>query len=283
MHIHPVRTGTVRLKRRYVTTRWRRQSLRFLDVLADRRWTEPLPIYAWLVDHPEGPIVVDTGATVACYDERRRGLASRLVTRRTAWFDVAPEEEVGPQLRSMGVDPDEVRWVVQTHLAPDHADGVSYFRNAEVVVSRREWEASEPTGRTWPSWVRRRLVDYDGAFGPFPESHVLAEGVVVVATPGATPGHQSVVCLNDECAAFLGGDATFTQAQLLSAEVGGGVDDYRTAAASIARIRAFATETPTVYLPAHDPESPHRLRRRETVPLAPSVDGESPDASSPVA
>lgn len=271
MHIHPVRTGTIRLKRRYVATRWRRRRLRLLDAVLDRRWTEPLPIYAWLVDHPEGPIVVDAGATVACYGRSRCGRLTRLVDRRTEWFDVAPEEEIGPQLRSMGVEPDDVRWVVQTHLAPDHADGVPYFRNAEVVVARREWEAADEPA-AWPSWVRRRLVDYDGPFESFPESHVLTEGIVVVATPGPTPGHQSVICLNDECAALLAGDVTFTQAGLLTGTVGGGVSDYRAAETSVERIRAFAAETPTVYLPSHDPEAPHRLRRREPVPLAPAGD-----------
>jgi glyoxylase-like metal-dependent hydrolase (beta-lactamase superfamily II) len=267
MHIHPVRTGTVRLKRRYATARWRRRPLRIFDILADREWIDPLPVYAWVVEHPEGPIVVDTGATVACYDDGRRGRLARLFARHARWFDVAPEEEIGPQLRSMSIDPNDVRWVVQTHLAPDHADGVPYFRNAEVVVSRREWEATETVDHAWPSWVRRHLVDYEGAFGPFPESYVLTDGVVVVATPGATPGHQSVVCLNDECAAFLAGDATLTQTQLLDGDLGGSVADYAAAETTLERIRAFATETPTVYLPSHDPEAPHRLRRRETVPL----------------
>lgn len=268
MHIHPVRTGTVRLKRRYVTARWRRQPLRFLDVLADRQWTDPLPVYAWVVEHPEGPIVVDTGATVACYDEGRRGRLERHIARHTQWFDVAPEEEIGPQLRAVGIDPNDVRWVVQTHLAPDHADGVAYFRNAEVVVSKREWESADSLDRTWPSWVRRRLVDYDGSFGPFPASHVLTEGIVLVATPGPTVGHQSVICHNDECTALIAGDATFTQAQLLTGDVGGGVADYEAAETTLDHIQAFARETPTVYLPSHDPDAPHRLRRRETIPLA---------------
>ena len=268
MQIHPVRTGTVRLKRRYVAARWRRRSLRSLDVLADRQWTAPLPVYAWLVEHPEGLLVVDAGATVACYDQGRRGLVSRLFAARSEWFDVAPEEEVGPQLRRLGVDPDDVRWVVTTHLCPDHADGVPYFRNAEVVVARREWESTAESALDWPAWVRPHPIEYDGSFGPFPESYVLADGVALVATPGYTPGHQSVVCHDDACTVFFAGDTTFSQAQLLQGTVAGGVDDYDAAATTVERIRAFAHETPTVYLPSHDPEAPRRLRRRETVPLA---------------
>jgi glyoxylase-like metal-dependent hydrolase (beta-lactamase superfamily II) len=281
MKIHAIRTGTARLKRRYVAARWQRRSLRYLDVLADRRWTAPLPVHAWVVEHPEGLVVVDAGATVACYDRSRHGVVSRAVATRAEWFDVAPEEEIGPGLRRLGLDPDDVRWVVTTHLAPEHVDGVPYFRNAEVVVARRELDASSAVGSDpdWPSWVRLRPIDYDGPFGPFPESYVLTEGVVLVATPGYTPGHQSVLCCDDDCVVLLAGDATFSQAQLLEGGVGGIVHDSAAAATTIERIRAFARETPTVYLPSHDPEAPRRLRSRETVPLSPA----EPSAASTVA
>lgn len=273
MRIHPIRTGTVRLKRRGVAPRWRRRSLRRLDALLDRRWTAPLPVYAWAVEHPEGTFVVDAGATVARYDAGRRGFLDRFFGG-SAWFDVAPEEEIGPGLRRAGVDPDAVRWVVATHLNPDHVDGVPYFRNAEVVVARREWEARD-VPPDWPPWVSPTPVDYNGTFGPFPESHALADGVVLVGTPGPTPGHQSVLCYDGRCAVFFAGDATFSQAGLLEGRVDGAVDDYDAAEESVERIRAFARETPTVYLPSHDPEAPGRLRRRETVPLS------APDAGAP--
>ena len=62
MRIHAIQTGTVA-----ITQSWRRGKghglIRRLNTLLDRRWTEPLPIYAWVVEHPEGVIVVDTGET----------------------------------------------------------------------------------------------------------------------------------------------------------------------------------------------------------------------------
>ena len=62
MKIHAIQTGTVAL-----TTRWREGvghgRRRLLNTLLDREWTEPLPIYAFAIEHPEGVIVVDTGET----------------------------------------------------------------------------------------------------------------------------------------------------------------------------------------------------------------------------
>ena len=62
MRIHAIQTGTVA-----ITTKWREGKghgrLRLVNTLLDRRWTEPLPIYAFAIEHPEGVIVVDTGET----------------------------------------------------------------------------------------------------------------------------------------------------------------------------------------------------------------------------
>lgn len=77
MNIHAIQTGTVAL-----TTNWRegvgRGRRRLLNTLLDRQWTEPLPIYAFAIEHPEGVIVVDTGETA-----RVSETAARLAERKT--------------------------------------------------------------------------------------------------------------------------------------------------------------------------------------------------------
>jgi hypothetical protein len=62
MRIHAIQTGTVAIKenqRRGVG----HGAGRLVNTLRDRTWTEPLPIYAWAIEHPEGLIVVDTGVS----------------------------------------------------------------------------------------------------------------------------------------------------------------------------------------------------------------------------
>ena len=54
---------------------------RLVVTLADRRFTPPLPILAWLVEHPEGLIVVDTGETARAL-EPGRGRRALRVDRR---------------------------------------------------------------------------------------------------------------------------------------------------------------------------------------------------------
>ena len=62
MKVHAIETGRVA-----VHERQREGSgpgpFRLINTLLDRRWTDRLPIYLWVIEHPEGLIVVDTGET----------------------------------------------------------------------------------------------------------------------------------------------------------------------------------------------------------------------------
>src|SRR6476661_8563398 len=122
MKIHAIQTGTVTIKTRQVQARGH-GARRQLNMILDRRWTKPLPILAFAIEHPEGVIVVDTGETARTSDRDyfpkwhpffRYGLRE--------W--VEPEEEIGPQLRRLGIGPGDVRTVVLTHLHTDHAGGL---------------------------------------------------------------------------------------------------------------------------------------------------------------
>src|SRR5271165_927808 len=62
LKVHAIQTGTVAVKTRQQQGVGHGQA-RLARTLADRQWTDPLPIFAWLIEHPEGLIVVDTGET----------------------------------------------------------------------------------------------------------------------------------------------------------------------------------------------------------------------------
>ena len=62
--IHAIRTGSVQVK----TAQPVRKTGGLIRILTDSNWTEWLPIFAWVIDHPEGIIVVDTGETARTSD-----------------------------------------------------------------------------------------------------------------------------------------------------------------------------------------------------------------------
>lgn len=283
MKVHAVRTGTV-----WVHERQRSGSGsglgRFVRTLVDREWTEPLPILAWVIEHEEGLIVVDTGETSRAAEPGyfpRWHPYYRLAVRE----DVAPGEELGPGLRRLGLSPGDVRWTVMTHLHTDHAGGLHHVVDSQVLVSRRELQAARGLmgklrgylPHRWPTGLEPTPVDFgDRSRGTFPAVAPLTEAgdVHLVSTPGHTAGHLSVLVREDEQDLLLAGDTSYTEANLVAGRVDGvssmGAGESE-AAATLGRIRAYAADRPLVYLPSHDPESPARLAGRATVPVAGST------------
>ena len=277
MKIHAIQTGTVA-----ITTKWREGvghgRVRLVNTLLDREWTEPLPIYAFAIEHPEGVIVVDTGETARVSEPGyfpRWQPAFRFAVRER----VRPEQEIGPQLERLGISPSDVRRVVMTHLHTDHAGGLHHFPHNEILVSRAELEyATGLRGRArgypnkrWPAWFRPTLVDLPGdRFGPFPTSMALTQAgdVSLVPVPGHSPGQLAVVVEDGDHAVFLAADSSYTEDALLRDVVDGVGPDEAAERLTHERIRAYAAETPTVYLPTHDPETGARLATRQTLGAA---------------
>jgi N-acyl homoserine lactone hydrolase len=271
MRVHALQTGTVRVKTRQLEGVGRGPA-RAINTMRDREWTEPLPIHAWAVEHPEGVIVVDTGETARAVEP---GYFPRWhpYFRFAVRISVSAGQEIGPALRAVGIEPADVRWVVLTHLHTDHAGGLAHFPGSEVLVTRTEYEtASGFMGKhrgylpdRWPEGFAPRLLDLPSEpFGPFAESMPLTEAgdVRIVATPGHTNGHVSVVLAEDDGFVFLAGDTSYTEELMLAGAVDGVAPDPGKARDTLERIRRFTEGERVVYLPAHDPQSAERLATR---------------------
>ena len=274
MRVHAIQTGTVA-----ITTAWRAAvghgRRRLAHALLDKGWTEPLPIYAFAIEHPEGVIVVDTGERAAAslpgYFPRWHP-AFRLAVRES----VEPEQEIGPQLASLGIQPGDVRRVVMTHMHTDHAGGLHHFPRAEIVVSRAEMAyASGLRGRLrgypnrrWPSWLDPTLVDLaPRPYGPFERSLRLTEAGDVILLPlaGHTPGQLGVLLEEGPQNVLFAGDSSYTEPLLREGVLDGVGPDEAAQRATQERIRALAAATPTVYLVAHDPDAGDRLADRRVL------------------
>jgi len=276
MKVHAIQTGTVAVKERQRSGTGP-GPLRLPLTLAGRDWTDPLPIYAWVIEHPEGVIVVDTGETAHVDDPGyfpRWHPYYRLGVKE--W--VEPEQEIGPQLRAVGISPDDVRCVVMTHLHTDHAGGLEHFPKSEILVTGPELEnASGLLGKVrgflphrWPEWFSPALVNLESArFGPFPESLRLTDAgdVIMVGTAGHTPGHVSVVLEDDDRSIFFAGDTSYTERLMIEGKADGVSPDVDSARLSLRRIQEFARHSAVVYLPSHDPASAQRLEERRAVAM----------------
>jgi N-acyl homoserine lactone hydrolase len=140
----------------------------------------------YLIRADDGKVIlVDTGIPRTYVDDPV-GTAERDGMAR--WMRTSPGEENLPagQLAKIGMRPEDVTHVVVTHTHFDHAGGLGDFPEAVHVIQRAERELATPVypGFTWPEDVQWQIVDGDAA---------LAEGVELLATPGHSPGHMSVM------------------------------------------------------------------------------------------
>ncbi|MGB0097936.1 MAG: N-acyl homoserine lactonase family protein, partial [Solirubrobacteraceae bacterium] len=240
-------------------------------------WTEPLPIYAFAIEHPEGVIVVDIGETARVSEPGyfpRWQPFFRFAVREL----VRPEQEIGPQLKQLGILPSDVRRVVMTHLHTDHAGGCTISRTTRSscrgpsLTMRQDCVGAFAATRTSagpPGFARPCSTCRPSGSAPSPRASLTQAGdVTLVPVPGHSPGQLAVVVENGDHTVLLAGDSSYTQDALLRGVVDGVGPDEAAERLTYERILAYAAETPTVYLPAHDPDTEARLAARQTIGAA---------------
>ena len=268
LRLHAIQTGWVQVKTRHRTLAGP-ALLRLPGILLDARWTPWLPILCYVVEHPEGILLVDTGETARTADPAYFACApgDAFFYTRNLRFALRPEDEVGPQLRRLGIAPEAVGRVVMTHLHSDHTGGMPHLAQSRFLVSQAD--AAGHRGALscrFPPELRREVVALDGPpLGAFPASHALTRdgALQILPTPGHSPGHQSVLLREGDWNWLFAGDAVFDAEQLARGEVAGIVEDVGAATDSLARLRRQLGLAPTVLLPAHDPGAAARLAARQ--------------------
>ena len=284
MNVHAISTGTVKITRNWQIGRGP-DSLRLLYALLDTRFTDWLPIYAWVIEHPEGLILIDTGIPQNANAFTLRPPFMPLV-RRAAHFKIeSVQEEVGPKLQQLGFAAKDVRWVIQTHLHQDHDGGLQYFPKAQILIGRDEWNAAQGLkgqlagylNWRWPGWLTPTLVDFapdpDGIFrGRYTLTR--AGDVHLVSTPGHSHGHLSVMLEESDSLIFFAGDTAYRQDLLVAGKVDGVAPDPAAERDSHRRILRLAAQRAIVYLPTHDPASATRLAERRKLDVAAQADSD---------
>jgi N-acyl homoserine lactone hydrolase len=166
---------------------------------------------------------------------------------------------------------------VITHMHGDHIDGAVHL-GLPVLVHDAELRYSRSAASRFfqrvlrqpiPAGVDFRPMTLDGGpFGAFSASRPLSEDgrIVAVSTPGHTPGHISVICIDDDGRhVMLAGDATDTLEQLRARRPDAIAPKPSVSLKTFDAILAHAAANPTVYLPSHDPESTARLAAGTTL------------------
>ena len=152
--------------------------------------TVPVPVF--LLEHPKGRALFDTGLHPDCQHDPVGRLGERLASLFRIGF--ASGEEISTRLEAIGRDPAKIDLVVNSHFHFDHCGGNALVPNATLVVQRREWDA----GMDPDSAARRGFNSRDFDLGHKlqlvdGEHDLFGDGsAVLLPTYGHTPGHQSL-------------------------------------------------------------------------------------------
>lgn len=267
--IHAIQTGTVAVKRSHLTNR----TVHFLTPLKitlDKHFTAFMPIWVWVIEHPEGVIVIDTGENAQIMNPDYFKPAGKLVTafsKRNFKFNVAKENEIGFQLRQLGIKNDSIKNVVLTHLHIDHTDGIKDFPGVEFIVNEEEYK--HPSGHfpaLVPDWFNPKKVNYKSGFIKiFTQAHSLTESedMLLVPTNGHTQHHASVLFKTDDFDILFAGDVCYNQEQVKAMDLPGINVNYKKSRNTYKNIMAYAQQRDLIFLPSHDINAGRRLSEKK--------------------
>ena len=188
---------------------------------------QPIPVCGYLIEHPKGRILFDTGISPMDDETRRRYLPRG-----------SPVEEV---LSSIGLSPGDIDLIANCHLHADHAGGNSRFPKVAVYVQEAELDVARTTEHTFPEYtfdfpdVRLEVIRGEAEIVP---------GVRLIPTPGHTPGHQALVVDTHAGRVLLAGQAFNTASEFSFAAFShrldaAGLDTIGTFPPSKARVAAL--------------------------------------------
>ncbi|MEM7270796.1 MAG: MBL fold metallo-hydrolase [Pseudomonadota bacterium] len=207
-----------------------------------------LPVQGFLLKTPDHVILVD-----ACVGNHK--------TNKTfEWWHMKTDGRFMAALTAAGVGPEDVDYVLCTHLHADHVgwntkleDGrwVPTFPNARYLMPGADNDAFSGSGA--PAYNESVLpVIEAGKAELVSPGHQLGDHVTLVPTPGHTPGHVAVLVKSGDAEAVITGDAMHVTAQCWRPEWEMVYDqDGPKAAASRRRMLEDAAEARRIVLGMH--------------------------------
>jgi glyoxylase-like metal-dependent hydrolase (beta-lactamase superfamily II) len=256
LELHMFQTGTLRTKKKYISMNQGEEDFE-------------IPVPWFLIKHPMGNVVIDGGNALEVAIDKRAHWGAVV----DAYDPVMPlHENCVEQCRSVGVEPHDVRFVLQSHLHLDHTGAIGRFPKAQHIVQRAEYEyAFDPHWFAAPAYIR---ADFDrpGLKWKFlggettDDFDLFGDDVIkMIFTPGHSTGHMSfLITLPNSGPMLLTIDAAYTHDHWNNKELPGLVVSSADAANSVAKLHRIAERTGAQVVTGHDPKDWENWRKSPT-------------------
>jgi N-acyl homoserine lactone hydrolase len=176
----------------------------------------------------------------------------------------APKVSLTDQLAQLKITPEQVKYVGISHFHADHTSQLPSLPGATLLIGQREWEAlTAPKPMAGANVAAfQHWISGGGKVEPQPaDKDVFGDGtVMILRTPGHTPGHQSLlVRLKEKGPVILLGDAAHFHENYDSDGVPGFNYDRADTVASLERIKGIAKNLKATVIIQHDPRDIGKL------------------------
>nr|MBC7244333.1 N-acyl homoserine lactonase family protein [Chloroflexota bacterium] len=242
--------------------------------------TRTLPVLSFVIEHPKGLVVFDTGlnASLALRPRQYVGWPSNPLLP----FRSSPGMNLSTQMRGRGLPPEEVACVVLSHLHYDHTGDLRAFSKARLIVARLEWQAAQSPLRRFKGYLDKEysglafsLIDFPLYSNRTPNNALQGQygwdlmedgSLILVPTFGHTQGHQSLLVFLPYGVILLAGDAVYVREGYARPATQPHAQFPESAWRTLIGIRALAKGEPNaIILPTHDDSVLHRLQRPDIV------------------
>jgi N-acyl homoserine lactone hydrolase len=182
----------------------------------------------------------------------------------------SPKESLVDQLRVLKLRPEQIRYVGISHYHRDHTGQLGAFPQATVLIGKGDWDAltaANPPSADVKEATERRApfahwISQGGKLDALSEDKdVFGDGtVVMLSTPGHTPGHYSLlVRLNNTGNVLLSGDLAHFRENYENNQVPTWNTSRADTLASLDRFKQIARNLKAVVIIQHDPRDIDKL------------------------
>lgn len=239
----------------------------YTGVLRGERHRVWLPVYAYLIEHPNGRILVDTGWHTNVRTDQKKHLSWQLNIASKAILPAG--EAVTEQLKARGLSASDIDMVLLTHLDVDHASGLSLVKDARAVYAgRAELDAVRQgdiryNEKLWEGIdIKPVPMSKNSGFPHHEAWDVFGDGTVFfVNLAGHSAGMTGVMIKNNGKFVILTGDACYNRHSWENRKLPGITADAGKARKSIEWVAKMSKSPDCVeILATHDPEVvPHSI------------------------
>lgn len=226
-----------------------------------------LPVSAYLIEHPKGLVLVDTGWHRDVRVNQKKHMSWPLNLASKARLPVG--EAIDEQLATLGIKPRDLDYVFLSHMDVDHVSGVQLVKEAKhILTSQEELQAAMKGEMRYAKrlWKDANIQPFEmkaSSYGPFGKSYDVFgdETVLLVSVAGHSKGTSATLIQNNGKFVLLTADCGYAKSSWESLRLPGPVSNKEKMITTLKWVRDMSRKEGCVeILATHDPEiKPHTI------------------------